>query len=135
MGYDLNPKNKKIESISVGAFRWPILLQETGMGYILWYGTGFKSGTYVYQNGNNGSPVSNDGYKVTANQAKMMAAIARGYVFVQRHVNQEWDALSPEDFEYWEKSQYVRKKMHEDHLIFLEKFADFAEKSGGFSIH
>lgn len=135
MGYDLNPKNKKIDSLSVGAFSWPIFLQDTGMGYVLGYGAGMKSGSYVYQQGNNGSPISNDGYKVTAAQAKMMAAIARGFVSVQRFVNKEWDALPPDELKQWEQSQYCRKKMHEDHLVFLEKFADFAEQSGGFSIY
>ena len=135
MGYDLKPKNKKLESLAVGAFTWPIFLQETGMGYVLGYGAGMKSGSYVYQNGNNGSPVSNDGYKVSSSQAKMMAAVARGYVSVQRFVNKEWEALSEEDLKYWEASHYCRKKMHEDHLKFLEKFADWAEQSRGFTIN
>lgn len=105
------------------------------MGYILGYGTALRAASYVYQQGNNGSPVSNDGYKVTSAQAKMMAAVARGYVSVQRFVNKEWEALPPEEVKSWEQSQYCRKQMHEKHLVFLEKFADFAEGSGGFSIH
>lgn len=141
MGYDLIPINKQIKSISAGGLTWPIFLQETGMGYVLGYGTGFKPGSYVYQNDNNGSPVSNDGYKVSSMEAKMMAKIARGYVSVQRYVNKEWDALPEDTIKEYEQTnerhsfKVYRAKMHEDHLIWLEKFADFAEKSKGFKIH
>lgn len=135
MGYDLNPKNKKLESLSVGTFSWPIFLQETGMGYVLGYGTAMKPGTYVYQNGNNGSPASNDGYKVSGKEAQMMAAVARGYVSVQRYVNKEWEEIPETELANYEASPYYRKKMHEDHLKFLEKFADWAEQSGGFTIN
>lgn len=59
MGYDLTAKNKKVEGISIGAFSWPIILQETGAGYVIGYGAGRTPARYVYQNGNSGSPVSN----------------------------------------------------------------------------
>jgi hypothetical protein len=137
MGYDLIPKNKKLDSFSVGWLTWPMFLQETGMGYILGYGTGMKPGSYVYQGGNNGSPSSNDGYKVSSKEAKMMAAVARGYVSVQRYVNKEWEAIPAEQLPSYENAQagIYRAKIHEDHLVKLEKFADFAEESGGFSIN
>lgn len=135
MGYDLKPKNKKIESLPVGGFSWPMFLQETGMGYVLGYGAGMRAGSYVYQNGNNGSPSSNDGYKVTSMEAKMMAVIARGFVSVQRFVNKEWEEVPKAELPNYEASPYYRKKMHEDHLEFLEKFADWAEQSGGFTIN
>lgn len=111
------------------------------MGYVLGYGAGFKPGSYVYQNNNNGSPVSNDGYKVSSWEAKMMARVARGYVSVQRFVNEEWEQLSEETVKEYEQAnerhsfKVYRAKMHEDHLIWLEKFAEFAEKSKGFKIH
>jgi hypothetical protein len=79
--------------------------------------------------------------KFPSTEAKMMAAIARGYVSVQRFVNKEWEALSESDISYYEnaKSQgqqpLYRAKMHEDHLLWLEKFADFCVRSKGFSIH
>lgn len=140
MGYDLYPNNKEINGISIGALSWPMYLQETGMGYVLGYGTGFKPGSYVYSQGNNGSPVSNDGYRVTATEAKMMAKVARGYVAVQRFVNKEWEALPEAELKYYENAKSLgeqplyRGKMHEDHLVWLEKFADWAEKSKGFNI-
>ena len=38
MGYTLVPRNKKVDDIDIGAFSWPIVLQETGAGYLLGYG-------------------------------------------------------------------------------------------------
>lgn len=141
MGFDLNPKNKKIKSISVGAFAWPIFLQETGAGYVLGYGTGLKPATYVYNKGNNGSPVSNDRYKVTAKEAKMIAHVFRGFVTVQRFVNNEFEALSPEEKKAIEDSEsnmnfksYYRGRWHEDRMKEIERIAEFAENSGGFII-
>lgn len=142
MGFDLNPKNKNIESLSIGAFSWPIFLQETGAGYVLGYGTGLKPGTYVYNNGNNGSPVSNDGYTVSAKEAKMLACVMRGFVTVQRFVNSEFEALSAEEKKAIEDSEnnmnfksYYRMRWHEDRMRQLEAIADFCEKSGGFTIN
>jgi hypothetical protein len=142
MPYDLKPKNQKIKSISVGAFAWPIFLQETGAGYVLGYGTGLKPGSYVYNNGNNGSPVSNDGYKVSAKEAKMLAHVLRGFVTVQRFVNNEFEALSTEERKWIEDSEknvnlksYYRARWHEDRMKEIETIADFAENSGGFTIN
>lgn len=141
MGYTLIAKNKELDEINIGAFSWPIFLQETGMGYVLGYGTSMNPGAYVYQNNNNGSPVTNDGYKVSSTEAKAMAMIARGYVSVQRYVNKEWAEIPESDVKQYEESTCYngqptyRKKMHEGHLVFLEKFADWAEKSKGFTIN
>lgn len=141
MSYDLRAKNKDVKDMPVGAFSWPIFLQDSGMGYVLGYGSGMRPGSYVYQNNNSGSPASNDGYKVTATEAKMMAKVARGYISVQRFVNKEWDDLPEEDKKQKEEAQknsthpIYRLKVHEDHLKKLEQIADFMEKSGGFTIN
>lgn len=139
MGYTLLPINKDTEDFSPGIFTWPIMLQDTGMGYVLGYGEGRRPATYVYQDGNKGSPVSNDGYKVTSLEAKMMAAVGRGYLNVQRFVNKEWDSLPQQIKERDEKEvingkPLYRKHVHEDYLKKIEAFVEFAEKSKGFKV-
>lgn len=141
MGYDLHPKNKNVEALSIGAFSWPIFLQETGMGYVLGYGAGRSPGTYVYSTGNNGSPASNNGYKVSATEAKMMARIARGFISVQRFINKEWEAMPEDERKRGQEMKshdgvnpLYKTGWHEDQLKKIEKFAEFAEKSGGFRI-
>jgi hypothetical protein len=141
MGYDLVPKNKAVKGISFGAFWWPIMLQETGMGYVLGYGAGRTPASYVYIPDKRGaSPVSNDGYSVSSKEASMMAAIARGFVSVNRFIQKEWDVI-PEDQKTtdWEYKTHEGKLLynrpwHEDRLKQIEAFADFAEKSKGFKI-
>jgi len=141
MGYHLSPKNKKVEAISVGAFSWPIILQETGAGYVIGYGRGRTPASYVYQEGNKGSPASNDGYKVSGTEAKMIGTVLRGYVSVQRFVNKEWDAMPPEEKEQGLKitipdsGKLYRGYVVEERLKQYEKIADFCEQSKGFSIH
>ena len=140
MSYDLHARNKEIESIRFGAFSWPQMVKDTGMGYILNCGEGKFFAEYVYAKGNNGSPLSNDGYKVSSSEAKMMAKIARGYVFVKKFINQKWDELSENerktDLEVkgHDGLPLYNKPINEEFLKSLEKFADFAEKSNGFRI-
>lgn len=140
MPYDLMPANKELQEYSIGAFSWPIILQETGMGYILNYGLAMRPGSYSYQKGNSGSPVSNDGYIVTEEEAKMMARVARGYLSVKRFINSEWGQLTEEQREQYKKPSSSGQPIYQEEtseasLKQIEDFADFAEKSGGFSIH
>lgn len=141
MGYDLYANNKKTNSISIGAFSWPFILQETGAGYVLGYGEGRTPGSYIYQKrGNHGSPVSNDGYKVTSTEAKMMAQVMRGYISVQRFINKEWNELPEDQREIQKTAEFSPGKLtykqgvHEDRLKQIEQIAEFLEKSKGFKI-
>lgn len=135
MGYELKPKNKEIDELQIGAFSWPIILEETGIGYIIGYGAGIDPRTYVYQTGNSGSPTSNDGYMVTAFEAKAMAKAARGFVSVQRFMRKEWDSLTEDDRARKEQFEDAYKKpWHDSKINLVETFAEFAEKSSGFRI-
>lgn len=136
MSYDLKPRNKNIEELRIGAFTWPIILQDTGMGYILGYGKNITPGSYIYQQGNNGSPVSNDGYKVSSFEAKAMAKIARGYISVKKFINKQYDEMQSNTREqYMNYKDLYEQPISIDFLNIIENFADFAEKSGGFEIH
>lgn len=143
MSYDLIPKDKSVEEISIGAFSWPIILEETGMGYVIGYGGGRCFGTHVYRPEENGaSPVSNDGYWVSSTEAKAMALVGRGYVSVSRFINKEWEKIPEHERKQQEKMLcspnsnrlLYKTVMHEDRLKQVEQFCDFAEKSKGFKI-
>ncbi|HAH24960.1 MAG TPA: hypothetical protein DCL77_14600 [Prolixibacteraceae bacterium] len=144
MSYDLVPANKELEEISMGAFSWPIILQETGMGYILGYGAGRTPATYVFTPAKNGgSPASNDKYKVSATQAKAMAMVARGFISVKEFINKEWQEMTEEDREFKKKFAESWKgnrplylpETGQRFLDEVKKFAEFAEKSKGFKIY
>lgn len=135
MGYNLTPRNKKIERVSVGSFSWPIILEETGAGYVLGYGKGLVPASYVYQDGNNGSPVSNDGYIVNAFEAKAIAKCMNGYISVQKFVNEQYEKYSDQEKDNMKKHSFYRKEVSKDFLDKIRKIADFIDKSGGFRIY
>lgn len=137
MGYDLIPKRRKVDSKHVAIFTWPFILQETGTGYLFKCGTNtFHPSMYIYDGSrSDGSPVSNDGFEVSAGDALVMARLFRGYVFVKRGLREEWDKMS-------EKEQVLAESLRgekavppaEDFLQKVEMLAEFCEQSGGFNI-
>lgn len=140
MGYDLRPSKKEINGIMVGAFSWPMYLQETGAGYVLGYGAGIRPATYVYQSGKKGSPVSNDGYYVTSKEAKTMSCVIDGYLSVQTFMRLEIDALPPEEVNQMEEAnknsswKTYNLPMAQKHLDKLKEISKFMNESGGFYI-
>lgn len=138
MGYDLIPKKEGVESKSGMIFTWPVILQETGAGYLFGYGENtFKPGYYVYNNSlpNNGSPVSNDGFEVSKEDAIIMARIFRGYVYVKRTLREEW--LEKSEDERAMIKDFYGDKVEPPAEVFLQKIeslADFFEQSEGFNI-
>jgi hypothetical protein len=143
MAYDLTPRKKGVKGITVGAFSWPMFLQETGAGYVIGYGEGMSPGSYVYQSNNSGSPVSNDNYRVTSAEAKAMAMCMRGYITVSAFINKEWEEKYPNEAERKKMQAFIcpgtnkllyNTPMAQVRLEELVKIADFMEASGGFTI-
>lgn len=140
MGFGLKPRNKKVKEFYIGTFSWKVMLQDTGMGYVLGYGSDIEPGTYIYQSGNIGSPISHDGYKVSSFEAKAMALVARGYISVKRTINQRYNEMTEEEKSYHKNTRnFEGRKLYngpvsEVFLLALERFAEFAENSGGFTI-
>lgn len=137
MGYDLIPKKKGVNSKSGMIFTWPVILEETGAGYLLGYGMNtFDRGRYIYNGSRpDGSPVSNDGFEVSKEDALAMAKLFRGYVFVKRELRKEWDK-KPEEERVRIKS-FLGNNVEPPAEAFLQKveaLAEFCEQSEGFNI-
>ena len=137
MGYDLIPKKEEINSKSGMILTWPVILQKTGAGYLFGYGMNtFDPGKYIYNGSRpDGSPVSNDGFEVSKEEALIMAKLFRGYVFVKRELRKEWDK-KPEKELVWLKS-LLGNKVEPPAEVFLQKveeLAEFCEQSEGFNI-
>ena len=133
MGYDLSPKNKDLDSFHFGAFSWPHLLEQCGYLFTVvqnggrWYcafGTDKRMGdTYPML-------ISNDGFKVTAFEAKVMARVARNYALVQGTLEAPPEQKEP----CWLGNNDWPQKIRDDWPKRFEEFADWADKSGGFRI-
>lgn len=137
MGYDLIPKRKEVEAKSGMILTWPIILQETGAGYLLGYGDiTFDPGKYIYDGSRpDGSPVSNDGFDVSKEDSLVMARLFRGYVSVKRALREEWNKI-PESRKVWIKSMRGNgvEPPAEVFLQKVEALAEFCEQSEGFNI-
>lgn len=138
MGYDLIPKKEGVDSKHGMIFTWPVILNKTGACYLFGYGNHtFSPGKYIYDGSRkDGSPVSNDGFEVTKEDAIVMARLFRGYVSVKRALRKEWDK-KPENEQVMIKSILGKKAEPpaEEFLHKIEMLADFCEQSEGFNIH
>lgn len=123
MGYELVPNNN-IEQYKFGAFSWPLVL--VACGYLFPAVKLENGGWEMAGNANELDArfpaditypltLTNDGFKITDEEAKIMARCARNYVAIKRGY--------PED-----------ERIRSDFLDRIEAFANWAEKSGGFSI-
>ena len=137
MGFDLYPRHKKAGNFHAGAFSWHWMLN-AGVGLAVGYGEGYSPAHFVYEKRADGLCIGyNDGARVTAKEAKQMAQLAR---WVHRHQK----ALA----ECFDREPEVRKNemlqnhtglyklpVREEFVSKLLSFADWAEKSGGFTVH
>ena len=136
MGYDLIPKNKKAGSPRGMFVTWPVILQETGACYLFGYGQNTaRPGYYVYDGTRGpGSPVSNDGFKVSPSEAKVMAKLFRGYVSVKRSILKDWEAMSEDEREFLKRLDKNAAPPCEEFINKIESLIEFCEQSHGFRI-
>lgn len=115
MGYDLVPRNKKVKEFYFGAFSYPVLIEACG-AYFPVIRTNENHGGWRWmpskRMGGYEMPLllTNDGFKITAAEAKVMARCARNYADLKEG------------------------QMREDFVEKLRIFADWAEKSSGFKV-
>lgn len=132
MSYDF--VSKKEGNFGIGAFAWPILLEQFGC----LFPSMNKAGKYytalgVDERFEKADLGDNGGFEVTEEEAKIMARMARNFCAIQRslgddHFVGEYDFLLPESRMVWPR------KISSDFVDQFERFAEWAEKSGGFEI-
>ncbi len=127
MGYGLSPNNNELDSFHFGAFSFPVLLE--ACGYLFpcihdggsWY-CAFGTDERMPTGDTYPRLLSNDGFKVTAEEARIMARVARNFVAIQRTLP-----------DYGGKENWPIK-MRTDFTDKFEQFAEWAEKSEGFAV-
>lgn len=151
MSYDLRPLNKDVEEFRFGAFSFPVLLEACGYLFSCiqdggrWYcafGTDERMGdTYPLL-------ITNDGFRVTAEEARIIARVARNFVAIQRTLpveNETEDLRSKSTFTKSDVQRLIDAmhgnkpgpwpvRIRTDFTDRFEKFAEWAERSGGFEI-
>lgn len=153
MGYDLTPNNSEIEDFHFGAFSFRVLLE--ACGYLFpciqnagrWY-CAFGVDERMPEGSTYPRLISNDGFQVTAEEARIMARVARNFVAIQRTLpdeNKTEDARSKAEFNREDVEKALIRgmyggqenwpvKIRSDLTDKFEQFAEWAEKSEGFAI-
>lgn len=153
MGYDLKPKNKNLDYFHFGAFSYPVLLEACGY---LWPfildGGRYYSVPDIDKRFDGEYPriLTNDGFRITASEAKIMARCARNFVAIQRTLPDKNMGTGFSCQNTFKKEDLIDslmrglsganpgpwpKKIRSDFVDKLEKFAEWAEKSQGFRIY
>lgn len=134
MSYDLvasRPRPGTAAGFRFGMFSWPILLEQCGTLFPLIQRTGQWFCVFDEKRMGKDYPrlISNDGFRVTADEARIMARMARNYVKIQRALSDDHRlAEDPAAARPWPL------KIRGDFADKFEAFAEWAEKSGGFKI-
>lgn len=152
MGFDLyaiRPKDPKQSHWYTGCFSWGWMLDQ-GVGLPIGYkGNLPPDGRYTYapqvKKGHSIGPNSNDGYRVTATEAKGMAQAANAVVSWWEFYKEEYDKLSESDRKIIENDNFLTPTrawplnkyppmVRPDFIEKTRSFAKFAQQSGGFAI-
>jgi len=154
MGYDLTPRKKGVEPFHFGAFSFPVLLEACGYLWPCIHNAGrwycaFGIDPRMPQGDDYPALLSNVGFPVTAEEARMLARVARNIVAIQRLVPDDHateDMRSKASFRKEDVEALLIRamgggspdpwpvKMRTDFVDLFEKFAPWAERSGGFTI-
>jgi hypothetical protein len=154
MGYDFTAKNEEAGDFHLGAFSWPVLLEQFGTMFpLLHSGARYYMVQGVDERFNSTYPgiLDNDGFEVTDEEARMMARMTRNYVAIQRSLPEENQSQSFVNKGVVTRDELMETLMHtmsggpppseawpvkirEDFTDKFEQFADWAEKSGGFEV-
>lgn len=139
MSYDLVPRNKELEPLYFGAFSWSWMLR-AGVGLVIGTGDSIVPASYRYMPDKRGrDPNSNDGFHVTSKQAKLMAEVAKGLLSVEYGKHKEYEEASAAERERWDAPGSLGTGLYhlpvrKDFLEKVERFVEWAPKSGGFWI-
>src|SRR5256885_4766250 len=113
MSYDLKSKNPTLDTFAFVAFSSPVLLEACGYLFACihngskWY-CAFGEDTRMPDGDDYPRLLSNDGFAVTADEARIMARVARNYVAIQRTLPEP----SPEELAsagFRQKSSFTAK--------------------------
>jgi hypothetical protein len=156
MAYRLKPKRSGVDDFNFGAFSWIPLMEACGLLFPCmhdggrWY-CSFGADPRMPTGDDYPRIISNDGMKITEDEAMIMSRIARNLVAVQRSLPEENADQTPvgrtsvdrPTLEGMMRQVMAGKplntkwpvKLRADFVDRYETFAEWATRSGGFSIH
>jgi len=157
MSYDLKPMNEAVEWFRFGAFSFPVLLEACGALFPCIHNGGAYYCVWgvdprMPKGDDYPRILSNDGFPVTADEARIMARVARNFVAIQRTLPdptpeelvgaglRQKTTFKREDVEALVlramsgTPEHWPQKIRADFIEKIDAFARWAETSGGFEI-
>lgn len=153
MGYDLAANNPEVDGFHFGAFSFPVLIEACGFLWPLaadhgrWY---CVWGADPRMGDNYPGLLSNDGFPVTEFEAVVMARVARNFVAIQRSLPESHRGSGTLETQASLTRGNLEEiliramtgppagpwpiKIRDDFTDSFERFAEWAEHSGGFKI-
>lgn len=134
MGYDFKAKNEGVEGFHLGAFSWPVLLDQFGTYFLtLHQGAQWFMVSGVDPRDPEGTTypgiLANSGFEITAEESVVLARMTRNYVTIQKMLGEEHRNLELKKDAPWPL------KIRDDFTEKFERFAEWLERCGGFTIH
>jgi hypothetical protein len=142
MSVDLAPQNENIPSYHSGSFSWG-WMAERGVFLSVGCGPLLAGAHYMIGHLRDGAEMgSNDGFPVSADEARAMAHAAYGLWLIEQYKLSQWRALSKEEQDRRMALPYSQQRnedswtpIREDFIDRALEFAWFAHASGGFKVY
>jgi len=143
--YQLVPRKKNLPSFAIQDYFY-IKMFELGVGFPIAAGSGLQRGSLAYAHDNaNRNPFQHEGYYITQSQSQAMALVAEGIRILRYGMKEQWDHFTDQekgkitsdwiDVPYlWRGLIILNESLQNEFLNLLQRFYDFAMKSGGFWI-
>lgn len=133
--YDVNGTRPEFDAMT---FDERLEMLDAGLGLVLGTGKGFRPSEFIYIRRPDNLCVSyNDGARVSAQECKDLAKVARWIAAIQNARLKQWETVKPADRQRMEadKSRLYDLPWHPDAVKKFTDFADWCEKAGGFRIY
>lgn len=131
MTYRLDATNGDSLELTVRDWGWML---DAGVGLPFGCAPSLRHTRLAFDERGRGSPVTNDGYAVYSREAAACALVARGLASVYAQAQISYDRASHEERVRALHDPRSRLPVPAAKLEVLRAFAEFAERSGGFTI-
>lgn len=136
MGMDLFPNKTGAESFSCNIHMWEKLMLDTPLGYVIGYARGVEINTVMLDPLSENRPDLNDGFKVDAEQCRIMHYLALQFLDIEAARIDQWEDMTELERtnSKGNPSQCTTPIFSEAGLRKFKEFVDFLENAEGFEI-
>lgn len=135
MSFDLHPKREDTKEFTIGSFSW-IWMLNAGVGLPLGIGKGIEPGSFIYHD-KHSRIYYNDHAEITEEESLQMATAAEWVVHYQNNIYELWKQKTETERQQIQNNRSIPYNIpvRRDFVEKTRKFAEWAKRSGGFTIN